>query len=779
MNTVHLHGCRAEPLLGYLTGLGVIRLVGEQLDPDASARWDGDHLVISGTYLSETNLVDFFAEDYKPTPAVAPWNSGGGFQDAGKPTSPSAQRVVEKVRNSDLARLDPYREAIAAADEARHRARRLGLTKDGKVLKQGKAPLIELCRGSFPDEALAWLDASVVLLDDDIRYPLILGTGGNVGRMDLSANFLEQLETAGLLEDSSNQPVRGRNDAPTSRALLHHALFRVGEVQFVPSSTSQFDPGAKGGPNSSAVGDGKALANPWSFVLGIEGAMVFASAAARRLSAESQTGGSKASMPFTVDATASGYGSASTGENVKGELWAPLWRNDLTHREILHLVSEGRSQWGRSQARSGLDFVRATATLGVDRSIDEFVRYLIGVRDGQSPLAVPVGRFKVRDRVRPEADLLRQLDGWVGKARINFNRVPAAVRSALNSLEREQFAVSTFGGAARLQTVLAVLAETEQAASRSAKYRQDRRLEPISGLSAREWVPKLNDDSVEFRIAAGLASLSDRISAGPPAVAKTVGGSLMTLLRPVVRTRFGLGWAKGGPRVPNFGRRPLFDVLNDVVGARAALACSARSGIEASDQVAGLPFAFDYGLGVDLADIGCLLHGQVNEERLDAILSGLLLLDWKDSFKVIGHGLAVSDDPVARLHAASEPAYVVLAPFFAGRLPVAPSEAEPNPRRSIAVRPRPEWVGAVRTGHAHVAARAAARLLRGRGWRLTVDGFERSNVERGRLAAALLLHLGQGDGDQRQIRFLLNHQCTVETRWIASRESQESSNEQT
>ncbi len=778
MNTVHLHGCRAEPLLSYLTGLGVVRLVGEQLDPDSSARWESDHLVISGKDLSDTKLVDFFVEDYKPTPAVAPWNSGGGFQDEGKATSPSAQRVIEKVRNSDLARLGPYREAIAAADEARRRARRIGLTKDGKVLKRGKAQLIEQCRGSFPDEALAWLDASVVLLDDDIRYPLILGTGGNVGRMDLSANFLEQLETAGLLEDSSGQPVRGRSDAPISRALLRHALFRDGEVQLVPNSTSQFDPGAKGGPNSSAVGDGKALSNPWSFVLGIEGAMVFSSAAARRLSVESQTGSSKASMPFTVDATAAGYGSASTGENLKGELWAPLWRNDLSHREIQHLISEGRCQWGRRQARSGLDFVRATATLGIERSIDEFVRYLIGVRDGQSPLAVPIGRFKVRDRVRPEADLLRQLDGWVGKARFNFDRAPAAVKSALNSLDREQFAVSTFGGAARLQAVLAVLAETEQAASRSTKYRQDRHLKPISGLSAREWAPTLNDDSVEFRIAVGLASLHDRVSAGRPTASEAVGGSLMTLLRPVVRAQFGSCWAKGGPRVPNFGRRPLFEVLNDVVGVRAALACSARSGIEADDQVAGLPFAFDYGLGVDLADVGRLLHGEVNEERLGAILSGLLLLEWRDSFSVVRDCLTVPDDPVARLHAVSEPAYVVLAPFFAGRLPAAPTDLEPIPKRSIAVRPRPEWVGAIRTGRAHTAARSAARLLHGRGWRLIVDSFERSNVAQGRLATALLLQLDRVDGDLRQIRFLLNHQSTFGTRSFASQESQESSNEQ-
>lgn len=776
MNTIHLRGCRAEPLLSYLAGLGAIRLIAAQLNPDVSASWDGDHLVIIGEDLDDTNLVEFFAEDYRPTPAVAPWNSGGGFQDEGKLTSPAAQNIVDKVRSSDAARLDLYRAAIAAADEARRRARCYGLSEHGKVLKPHKARFIELCRAIFPDGALAWLDASVVLLDEDVAYPLILGTGGNIGRMDLSVNFLEQLDAAGLLGDKSDQSKRRGNGSSQSRELLRDALFRSGDVRLGRGSAGQFDPGGKGGPNSASTGDGSALTNPWTFVLGIEGAMAFASAAARRLSVESQTGARTASMPFTVAATEVGYGSASAGETVKGELWAPLWRDELSYREIRHLISEGRSQWGRRQARSGLDFVRATATLGIDRSIDEFVRYLIGVRDGQSPLAVPVGRFKVADRVRPEAEILRQLDDWVVRARSNDG--PAAVKVALNALNQAQFEVARLGGARRLQSVLAALAEAERAASRSIRYRKERRLEPIAGLSAREWVPVLNDDSVEFRIAVGLASLRDRMSPGRPSAAEAVGGSLLTLLRPVIRTQFGVDWAKGGPRVPNLGRRPLFDVLNDVVGARAVLACPAQPRGETQEHVAGLPFAFDYGLSVDLADVGRLLSAQVNEERLGVLVSGLLLLEWKDAFAVVADRLRVPDDPVARLRAASDPTYVALAPFFAGHLPAAPSDSEPSSRRSVAVRPRPEWIGAIRTGSAHIAARSAAQLLRGRGWKLISDRFELAHTDSGRLAAALLLRLGRAGGDQRQVRFLLNQQSAVDARWSASRESQEPIHEQ-
>ena len=142
---------------------------------------------------------------------------------------------------------------------------------------------------------------------------------------------------------------------------------------------------------------------------------MFGSAAARRLSAETQAGPSKASMPFTVTATAAGYGSAAENESPKGELWAPLWRDNMSYREIRSFISEGRSQWGRNQARSGLDFVRAVATLGVDRSVtSSSLRHAI--RNGKDPLAVPIGRYKVAGRVRPGADLLRQLDYWTVQA---------------------------------------------------------------------------------------------------------------------------------------------------------------------------------------------------------------------------------------------------------------------------------------------------------------------------------------------------------------------------
>jgi CRISPR-associated protein Csx17 len=48
MATKHvLAGLRPKPLASYLAGLGLIRLLGEQADPHATAAWGGDGLVIT------------------------------------------------------------------------------------------------------------------------------------------------------------------------------------------------------------------------------------------------------------------------------------------------------------------------------------------------------------------------------------------------------------------------------------------------------------------------------------------------------------------------------------------------------------------------------------------------------------------------------------------------------------------------------------------------------------------------------------------------------------
>jgi CRISPR-associated protein Csx17 len=69
-------GLRPEPLGSYLAGLGLIRLIGEQADPAATAYWSDGGLVIDTVV---ADLAGWLVSEYVPTPVVSPWNGGSGF----------------------------------------------------------------------------------------------------------------------------------------------------------------------------------------------------------------------------------------------------------------------------------------------------------------------------------------------------------------------------------------------------------------------------------------------------------------------------------------------------------------------------------------------------------------------------------------------------------------------------------------------------------------------------------------------------------------------------
>ena len=75
---LELAGCRTEPMAGYLKALAVFRLVSEQSDPHARGWWRENTFCLESG-LDESGLTQFFLDEYRPTPIVAPWNGGSGF----------------------------------------------------------------------------------------------------------------------------------------------------------------------------------------------------------------------------------------------------------------------------------------------------------------------------------------------------------------------------------------------------------------------------------------------------------------------------------------------------------------------------------------------------------------------------------------------------------------------------------------------------------------------------------------------------------------------------
>lgn len=500
---VILRGCSPTPLSSYLKSLGVLRLLSsggnsvtcEPVDPHVRGWWEGEQFHLR-TSLDRDEVVRFFLRDYAPTPVIAPWNGGSGFyasdnKDGFQPLDLDPEKVAERFR--------PFSKAIRSAREA---LRLLDLS----VQPQGdsKAKLVAMLRTRLPPYALPWLDAALVLSGDGLKFPQLLGTGGNDGRLDFTNNLMRRLvseaKPIGLFNASTGAP------APASEPLLDSALFGTPIHELTRVAVGQFSPGGAGGPNASIGYEGDPTVNPWDYVLMLEGAATFAGAATRRHQSNART---QASFPFTVAASGAGWGGieAVDESEARAEFWAPLWRRPARFCEIEALFGEGRAVNNGQTAGDGLDFARAVATLGVSRGFSEFQRYGFFRRAGKNHYAAAIGRRRVE--TSPGAELIADLDrgGWLGKAR-RFGRdsnQPASLRNAVKRLEDSLFELlAPDFSRSSVSAALGAVGRLGNWLGSSPKGREN---VPPPPLLSRSWLLRADDGSPEFRIASALAGL--------------------------------------------------------------------------------------------------------------------------------------------------------------------------------------------------------------------------------------------------------------------------------
>ena len=75
-----------------LKALGILRVVGQQVDSHTRGWWQDEHFCLLTT-LDRNALEGFFLEQYEPAPFVSPWNKGSGFF---KPDDPGHGTVGKK-----------------------------------------------------------------------------------------------------------------------------------------------------------------------------------------------------------------------------------------------------------------------------------------------------------------------------------------------------------------------------------------------------------------------------------------------------------------------------------------------------------------------------------------------------------------------------------------------------------------------------------------------------------------------------------------------------------
>lgn len=729
-----LPGCRPEPLASYLKSLAVLRLVAEQKEADARGFWQDDVFQLE-SHLTEDELVRFFLEEYSPTPIVAPWNGGSGFYEGDQMDG------IDGIAASDQSRFALYREtielirtwgelplrpetdevlAVRLEAEASHKTGKASqaLLDDARAVRRGasaasvakartkaneawrarrKAQIVRVCRSRLPDGAVDWLDAVIALAaDGTMRFPPLLGSGGNEGNLDYTNGFMRRIREL-LIEPD------GRTES-----LLRNALFGAGATGLMPESVGQHDPGRAGGFNQGpGIEHKKIPTNPWNFVLAMEGSIVWASAITRRSAA------SGASAPFTVQPRAVGFTSASSGDagKARAEVWTPIWRHAVPYRELKAFLGEGRAEVGGRPANDAMEFAQAAASLGVDRGISEFVRYGLLKRRGDSYVALPEGRFAVA--ARSEADLVRQLDPLLQRLDAFLRRFPNSeppprLASHRRAIDEGIHHALARGGQSSIKGLLAALGRMERLIAARDRSKDPKLAQPLGGLRP-NWLVGAADGSAEVRIAAALASVGPTGKVGP----------LRANLSPVDLSRT-LRWADHGRQVAWRGSS-LAERLSGVLAQR--MMDAGRLDCPYNPVAGSLPLA--------LGDVVAFLEGAVDDGLLEDLLFGFTLLDWHDWEAVRTARDRLREAEASTLGGLVPTSYCLLKLLFLPR-PLRIRDAE------IDIRPEPAIVPLLLADRLGDACRIARRRLFAAGLPPVTAEF-RDGEDGTRLAAALLL----------------------------------------
>ena len=490
-------GLRADSFLGYLKTLGVFRTLAGQSDRRARLVLGDDGAALK-SQRTQDEFEAFFLDTYAPTPIVNPWNKGGGVAKQSK--SPSADALIRRIEGTTSRRWLPYRDAIAAARIAIEDAEAHGPMKDAEKKKL----IVALFRARCPEEAIAWIDTAVVLGLRDAGFPPIVGSGGNDGRLDFGVTFAGY--ALAMMDGKSG---RGVDRA----ALLRDSLYGTATAALVPGSLGQYAPATAVMFNlgNGMMGDG--LVNPWDYVFALEGAVAFAGALVKRANTSDRP-----SYPFSFTAVAAGFGSASKGEETRGEIWLPVWSGAASWAAVAALLRRGRLEVDLSNerttaarsARTSLDAVHGALTLGVASGLERMNRVVLAARNGLAYSGTSAGTIRVGDRRDPAlASLNRETLQWITKT--------AALQiggQALDAIRAYEDAVYAYGAtrlddriqrAVAFQEVISALGLVDRTVALAPP--KDHR--PLPFLEAALLQPDgpLDDETAEHRIARAIASL--------------------------------------------------------------------------------------------------------------------------------------------------------------------------------------------------------------------------------------------------------------------------------
>ena len=528
----------------------------------------------------------------------------------------AAEKEIREAADSDSsdANDQKLKSILSRLKNSENYKRRLN--EADRRFKRLKAVLIPNIRLNWRGSHREWMDAAMVLKDDGTpKYPALLGTGGNDGRLDFTNNFMKRIGEVFDLDSKDGKP------QPAALAWVHGSLWSM----CVPGGLSgqpvgQYFPGTAGGANNGNGPESDSLVNPVDFILMLEGVLAFTSSASRRFGSSQS---SRAASPFALNASGAAYASSSAEDkSARGEQWMPLWSRPSSYRELRQLFAEGRAQIGRRIASEPLDLARAVRRLGTARGIKAFQRYGYIQRNGQSNLAVPLGRFDVADRPSEHLACIDDLDLWLRRLRREARRKNAPTRLAgvEKRLVDALFYVTEHpGNPGSWQNVFFQLIRAEEILANGTGFAAG----PVPSLRP-QWIAASYDGTVEFRLALAFA-LQARgfrpVSSMP--------------VDPIRRHWLPLDRKKPWHFATSGTGETKLDVQPDVVmhgrrGLDDAIALVERRLVEASaDELRHLPLKAVPRASAGVADLTNLLAGNVDLDRTLTLARAFMALNRK------------------------------------------------------------------------------------------------------------------------------------------------------
>lgn len=572
-NKLAIPGCRLN-LLGFLKALGFFRSIYLQFDKKVKGYWDEDSFVIE-TSLEKGELIACFAKRFRPLPVLSPLEEDRSGD------------IYKKLANSSNPMLEHLQHALNAfysvKDDLSGLTSPFPSTKWLHEVERNLNVMPDVCAPSY--KALAMFFHG---LGDALRSSTGSHLYGNyrfnLMKLKIEENYLASV--AKLIDFTSNAPSDG------ARRLFIDAVFS--EPKHVEDPTISHNRFQFNRWDEVVI---DFHGNPWDYVFAVYGLVALC---------KNYPLLAKIPLPFFLKAIGSRwvFGSENSLQKViQREVWLPLWNSPLEYKDLVNLLTKFAVSLEDSQLTSALDLTCEGAVWGINPLLSRFLRVGLSFDAKMSvlPETVNLGVLTLEETKFPKS--IGSIRSWMSSLEEyiepHFKGSPQT--DSLRNLETSLFAFLV----GEADSFLPCLMNLGMFLKGTVLRPRTKRPEPL--VLSHEILDIACEESPEFRIALAIASLSSN-------------QPVRQYFEPVSKSDTG-EWVKSDLSSVVSGN--LIDKLGQLIEARVNGA--REKGLNSLGLTSCHP--------ARRSDVELFLSGKTNDDYLESLLYGLILIDYPEPVK--------------------------------------------------------------------------------------------------------------------------------------------------